>query len=189
MKKYLKSAGIIPCLIISLCLILMLTTCAVYYRNPSTGSTGNFYGQDVMYVYASTKSSYDSLLGYRTYLVRDEPSAAALVSFVFLSMSSIMLGIGAALPLFKNDKPVIRFSGILNIISMALIFGAAIAITFVPRDWSYFTSGGWSDGVEFHLGGGYLTVCLLSFLASALCLPSVIACLKKPKAEQTQAQE
>ena len=91
MKKYLKSAGIIPCLIISLCLILMLMTCAVYYRNPSTGSTGNFYGQDVMYVYASTKSSYDSLLGYRSYLVRDEPSAAALVSFIFLSMSSISL--------------------------------------------------------------------------------------------------
>ena len=187
MKKYLKSAGIIPCLIISLCLILMLTTCAVYYRNPSTGSTGKtFYGQDVMYVYASTKSSYDSLLGYRTYLVRDEPSAAALVSFIFLSMSSIMLGIGAALPLFKNDKPVIRFSGVLNIISMALIFGAAIAITFVPKDWSYFTSDGWSEGVEFHLGGGYLTVCLLSFLASALCLPSVIACFKKDNREETQ---
>ena len=178
MKKYLKSAGVIPCLIISLCLILMLTTCAVYYRNPSTGSTGNFYGQDVMYIYASTKYSV-SAYGSYTSIVRNEPSAAALVSFIFLSMSSIMLGIGAALPLFKNDKPVIRFSGILNIISMALIFGAAIAITFVPRDWSYFTSGGWSDGVEFHLGGGYLTVCLLSFLASALCLPSVIACFKK----------
>ena len=188
MKKYLKSAGVIPCLIISLCLILMLTTCAVYYRNPSTGSTGNFYGQDVMYVYASTKVSA-SLYGSYTYIVRNEPSAAALVSFIFLSMSSIMLGIGAALPLLKNDKPVIRFSGILNIISMALIFGATIAITFVPRDWSYFTSGGWSDGVEFHLGGGYLTVCLLSFLASALCLPSIFACLKKPKEEQIQAQE
>lgn len=185
MKKYLKSAGIIPCLIISLCLILMLTTCAVYYRNPSTGSTGNFYGQDVMYVYASTKTSV-SLYGSYTSIVRNEPSAAALVSFIFLSMSSIMLGIGAALPLFKNDKPVIRFSGILNIISMALIFGAAIAITFVPRDWSYFTSGGWSDGVEFHLGGGYLTVCLLSFLASALCLPSVIACFKKDNREEAQ---
>lgn len=178
MKKYLKSAGVIPCLIISLCLILMLTTCAVYYRNPSSGSTGNFYGQDVMYVYTSTRYTV-SVYGSYASIERNAPSAAALVSFIFLSMSSIMLGIGAALPLFKNDKPVIRFSGILNIISMALIFGATIAITFVPKDWSYFTSDGWSDGVEFHLGGGYLTVCLLSFLASALCLPSVIACFKK----------
>lgn len=187
MKKYLKSSGIIPWLLVMLSLILMTFTRAVQsIETWEGGDVDHYYGLDVLFEHASTSYSYS--LG-RSFVHISEPSAAAITTFIFLTLASITLLLGAFIPLLKDDEPLIRFSGLLNVISMAFILAAAIAIFFVPVDWPYFNTDDWSEKTIFILDSGYLTVCLLSFLASALCLPSVIACFKKDKAEQTQAQE
>lgn len=187
MKKYLKSSGIIPWLLVVLSLILMTFTRAVQaIETGEGGDVDHYYGLDVLFNYASTSYSY--ILG-RSYVHISEPSAAAITTFIFLTLASITLLLGALIPLLKDDEPLIRFSGLLNVISMAFILAAAIAIFFVPVDWSYFNTDDWSEKTIFILDGGYIFVCILSFVSSFLCLPSIFACLKKPKAEQIESQE
>lgn len=167
MKKYLKSSGIVPYLIISLCLALMLVSKAVYYKYQISATeikTYFYYGKDVL---------YEMVGGY-------EPSVAAICALTFLTMASTILPIGALIPLFKKDRPLTVFSGVLNLASMALIFAAAICILCIKSDWSFIQE----NDYVFHLAGGYVFICVLSFLASALCLPSVIACFKKDKLEE-----
>ena len=165
MKKYLKSTGIIPYLIVSLCLVLMVVAKAVSYEYDSD-TTYSYYGQEVLYGAVHS------------------PSPSAICAFIFLTMASTMLLIGAAVPLFKKDRTLLVFSGLLNLVSMVLIFAAAICVLCVKSDWPYLQN----QHYVTHTGSGYIAVSILSFLASLLCLPSVIACLRKEKEEAEPLQ-
>ena len=59
MKKYLKSSGIIPWLLVMLSLILMMFTRAVQAIETGEGGyVDHYYGIDVLFNYASTSYSY-----------------------------------------------------------------------------------------------------------------------------------
>ena len=181
MKKFLRSFCIVSFLLVSLCLIMMLTTKAVYWFNTATEDTASFYGQDVMYAYSWVKYGWNT-----SAVVREEPSASAVRSFICLGMASIILGVAALIPMIRKERSFAIFSGILGLVSMVLIIVAAISVLCVPEDWSYFTEGGWSKSVEFHLADGYSAVSIISFIAAPLCLPSIVACFMKDKQEKAQ---
>ncbi len=166
MKKALKFAGIVACVLALVAFILLMATVGFYAKSGSlrvdTEGIKVLFGEKGNYV--DTKLAWSGLLAW-----------------IFIILAMIILALGFILPLVKV-KALDKYAGILNLVAVALLVVAGIFIFISPAVFNS-ANGGDSDSLKYaHLGEGWIVAGILAILGGAVAIcPAVVDFIGKKK--------
>ena len=161
MKKVLKFAGAIACVLAIIAFILLMATPAATY---TLGSNTMEY-KGIVAVFGDSD-------GYKL-------AWSALLAWIFILVAIIILALGVILPLLKV-KALDKFAGVLNLAAVILLIVAGI-FAFCTRG-AFVGANSLLDPDGWKLGVGYVFVGILAILGGlvAIC-PAVVDFIGKKK--------
>lgn len=164
MKNVLKFSGLIALVLGAVGFILMMATPAVVYNNSLTGTTTNYAGTLAIF-------------GGETTLVTYTLAWNALLAWIFSLVAIIIVCCGIVLPLLKI-KALDKFSGILNLVAVALFAVAGVFLFFtVP---AFHAANEIAVPEKSVLGAGYVFAAIFYLVSAGFAaLPVVAQIIKK----------
>ena len=184
MKKVLQYSGIISLVLGAVAFVLMMITHSVTYFSQSTvlGSTvtttawydggsaifgsGQSYNTTLSSAWSGNPTVFSGNLAWN-----------ALLAWIFILAALVILLLGIILPLF-NVKALDRFSGILNLICIALLIVAGVLLFFTLP--TFASANKWDNTNNWSLGAGWVIAAILAIAGGVFAaLPTIADFLKK----------
>jgi len=170
MKKYLKFAGLVACVLALVAFILLMATHAVV----ANGNSGTWVGGTAI-IFGSGRAA---VLGYEGDVNDVKVIWTALLSWIFILVGMIIVLVAFVLSLLKI-KVLEKFSGVLDLVVIGLFLAAGILTFFTALAYAGVNE---VDAKDWVLGGGYVVAGILAILAGlTAALPTAAAFMAKRK--------
>ena len=171
MKKFLQFAGIISLALAAVGFILMMATHALTYHTAGSLGEANAWYSGVAVIFGKgPASSSGSILGFGGTLNGDFEgtlSWSALLGWIFVLVSMVIVCLGIVLPLLKINA-LQKFAGLLNLIAVGLLVVGAI-FTFIALP-TFAAANNWNSTDHWALGAGWVIAGILYIIAGAIAI-------------------